>query len=109
MLHLSSRLVDLAKEAAEHDGRLARRPLTNSSREIKAHLMLLPKLTQLAEAIDASIKSLGPVSSSVTCKTLYIRRQMARDLLNGEFCILKSTSAWLKNYCHTLITTDCQR
>ncbi|CAN6693026.1 unnamed protein product [Malus baccata var. baccata] len=47
---------DLAKEAAQHDGRLARRPLTNSSREIEAHQMLLSKLTQLAEDCDASIK-----------------------------------------------------
>ncbi|XP_068316338.1 uncharacterized protein [Pyrus communis] len=49
-------LSDLAKEAAEHDGRLARRPLTNSIREIEAHQMLLSKLTQLAEDCDASIK-----------------------------------------------------
>ncbi|KAM1162117.1 hypothetical protein ACFX11_001215 [Malus domestica] len=34
-------LSDLAKEAAEHDGRLARHTLTNSGREIKAHQMLL--------------------------------------------------------------------
>ncbi|XP_070678453.1 ribulose-1,5 bisphosphate carboxylase/oxygenase large subunit N-methyltransferase, chloroplastic isoform X7 [Malus domestica] len=92
-------LSDLAKEAAEHDGRLARRPLTNSSREIKAHQMLVSKLTRLAEDYDASIMSLGLVSSPITCGRLHIRRQMARDLLNGELRILKSASAWLRNYC----------
>ncbi|XP_050122351.1 uncharacterized protein LOC126599678 isoform X5 [Malus sylvestris] len=102
-------LSDLAKEAAEHDGRLARRPLINSSREIEAHQMLLSKLTQLADDCDASIKSLGPISSPVTCERLSIRRQMAQDLLNGELRILKSASAWLRNYCDTLTTTDCYR
>ncbi|XP_068316335.1 fructose-bisphosphate aldolase-lysine N-methyltransferase, chloroplastic-like [Pyrus communis] len=102
-------LNDLAKEAAEHDGRLARRPLTSSIREIEAHQMLLSKLTQLAEDCDASIKSLGHVSSPVTCERHSIRRQMAQDLLNGELHILKTASAWLRNYCDTLTTTDCHR
>ncbi|KAB2597154.1 histone-lysine N-methyltransferase setd3 [Pyrus ussuriensis x Pyrus communis] len=92
-------LSDLAKEATEPTGRLARRPLRNSSGEIKAHQMLLSKLTRLAEDYDASIMSLGLVSSPITCERLYIRRQMARDLLNGELRILKSASAWLRNYC----------
>ncbi|CAN6567544.1 unnamed protein product [Malus baccata var. baccata] len=92
-------LSDLAKEAAEHDGRLARRPLTNSSREIKAHQMLVSKLTRLVEDYDASIMSLGFVSSRITRGRLHIRRQVARDLLNGELRILKSASAWLRNYC----------
>ncbi|KAM1162125.1 hypothetical protein PS2_001168 [Malus domestica] len=70
---------------------------------------MLSKLTQLAEDCDASIKSLGPVSSPVTCERLSIRREMAQDLLNGEHRILKSPSAWLRNYCDTLTTTDCHR
>ncbi|KAM1069280.1 hypothetical protein ACFX13_001245 [Malus domestica] len=70
---------------------------------------MLSKLTQSAVDCDASIQSLGPVSSPVTCERLSIRRQMAQDLLNGELCILKSASAWLTNYCDTLTTTDCHR
>ncbi|KAK9913356.1 hypothetical protein M0R45_037174 [Rubus argutus] len=99
-------LNDLAKEAAQHDGRLARRTLTNRSREIEAHQMLKEKLTQLAEDYDASIKSLGPESSPGACKRLSLRRQMARDLLNGELRILKSACAWLKDYCATLTAAD---
>lgn len=34
---------------------------------------------------------------------------MARDLLSGELRILESASAWLKNYCATLMATDCHR
>ncbi|RXI09053.1 hypothetical protein DVH24_023197 [Malus domestica] len=59
---------------------------TINSREIEAHQML-SKLTQLAEDCDASIKF-----SSYMQKTFY-RRQMVRDLLNGELRILKSASA----------------
>ncbi|PRQ58965.1 putative [Ribulose-bisphosphate carboxylase]-lysine N-methyltransferase [Rosa chinensis] len=99
-------LSDLANEAVEHDGRLARRPLTNRSREIEAHQMLMEKLTQLAEDCDASFKSLGPVSSPVTFERPSLRKQMARDLLNGELRILKSACAWLKDYCTTLTATD---
>lgn len=68
--------------------------------------MLKEKLTQLAEDYDASIKSLGPKSSPGTCKRLSLRRQMARDLLNGELRILKSACAWLKDYCATLTAAD---
>ncbi|XP_034202759.1 ribulose-1,5 bisphosphate carboxylase/oxygenase large subunit N-methyltransferase, chloroplastic isoform X2 [Prunus dulcis] len=102
-------LSDLVEEAAQHDGRLARRPLTNISREIKAHQMLISTLTQLAEDYDASVKSLGPISSPATRERLSHRRQMARDLLSGELRILESASAWLKNYCATLMATDCHR
>ncbi|PQP97283.1 ribulose-1 5 bisphosphate carboxylase/oxygenase large subunit N-methyltransferase chloroplastic isoform X1 [Prunus yedoensis var. nudiflora] len=102
-------LSDLVEDAAQHDGRLARRPLTNICREIKAHQMLISTLTQLAEDYDASVKSLGPVSSPVTCERLSHRRHMARDLLSGELRILESASAWLKNYCATLTATDSHR
>nr|XP_011469716.1 PREDICTED: ribulose-1,5 bisphosphate carboxylase/oxygenase large subunit N-methyltransferase, chloroplastic isoform X2 [Fragaria vesca subsp. vesca] len=102
-------LSDLANEAAEHDGRLARRPLTNRSREIEAHQMLMEVLTQLAEDCDASIKSLGPVSSPAMCERLSLRTQMARDLLNGEIRILNSARAWLLHYCTTLIATNCHQ
>ncbi|XP_068314857.1 uncharacterized protein [Pyrus communis] len=57
------------------------------------------------------LKSLGPISSPIACQRLSIRRQMARGLLNGELRlrVLKSASAWLRNDCDTLTTTDCYR
>lgn len=51
-----SELGDLALEAAQNDGRLARRPLTDRSREILAHEILLLRITQLMEEYDAAIK-----------------------------------------------------
>lgn len=100
-------LGDLALEAAQNDGRLARRPLTDRSREILAHEILLLRITQLMEEYDAAIKSLAPVRSPLLkCETLAFRSQMAQDLLNGELRILKSASAWLKNYCATLTTRN---
>lgn len=51
-----SDLSDLAMEAAQNDGRLARRPLKNSSREIQAHDILLSRITQLIEEYNASIE-----------------------------------------------------
>lgn len=51
-----SELSDLAKEAAQNDGRLARRPLSNRSKEICAHEKLLLLITQLIEKYNATIK-----------------------------------------------------
>ncbi|KAM3698176.1 hypothetical protein ACJW31_06G169400 [Castanea mollissima] len=98
-------LSDLAKEAAQNDGRLARRPLSNRNKEIRAHEKLLLLITQLIEEYNATIKSLVPVNSTPMCERLAVRRQMARDLLSGELRILKSASMWLKSYCTTLTTT----
>lgn len=98
-------LSDLAKEAAQNDGRLARRPLSNRSKEICAHEKLLLLITQLIEEYNATIKSLVPVNSTRMCERLAVQRQMSRDLLSGELRILKSASMWLKSYCTTLTTT----
>jgi hypothetical protein len=43
-------------EAAQNDGRLARRPLKNSSREIQAHEILLSRISQLIEEYNVSMK-----------------------------------------------------
>ncbi|RVW49373.1 hypothetical protein CK203_092697 [Vitis vinifera] len=75
-------LSDLAVEAAQNDGRLARRPLKSWNREIQAH-QSLPLASPLYE-------------------TFALRKQMARDLLTGELRVLKSAGAWLENYCATL-------
>ncbi|XP_021663079.2 uncharacterized protein LOC110651906 isoform X4 [Hevea brasiliensis] len=96
-------LSDLVIEAAQNDGRLARRPFKSRSREIQAHEIMLSHLTQLIEEYDTSVKSLGHADSPTTCKRFALRRQMALDLLTGELRILKSASAWLKNYCASLL------
>lgn len=94
----SPELSDLAIEASQTDGRLARRPL-DRTREIEAHKMLLSHITQLIQTHNAAIKSLDPVNFSSTCESLILRRQMARELLRGEFRVLQSAAAWLENYC----------
>lgn len=50
-----SELNDLVEEAAQNDGRLARRPLKDISKEIQAHLMLLSVFIQLIEERNAII------------------------------------------------------
>ncbi|XP_027934817.1 ribosomal lysine N-methyltransferase 4 isoform X2 [Vigna unguiculata] len=98
----SQELNDLVEEAAQNDGRLARRPLKDISKEIQAHLMLLSVFIQLIEERNAIIMSLGSCRSPPLCERLSVRRTMAQDLLNGELRILKSVSAWLENYCVSL-------
>ncbi|XP_059458750.1 ribulose-1,5 bisphosphate carboxylase/oxygenase large subunit N-methyltransferase, chloroplastic [Corylus avellana] len=95
-------LSDLSSEATQNDGRLARRPLKNRSKEIQAHEILLLRITQIMEEYNAAMKPLAPVSSSSMCEKLALRKQIARDLLGGELHVLKSASAWLSNYCATL-------
>ncbi|GLT70063.1 hypothetical protein SLA2020_421640 [Shorea laevis] len=95
----SQELCDLAIEASQSDGRLARQPLKDRRREIQAHKMLLSHISQLIEKHDAAIKSLDPTNCLSTCKGLVHRMQMARDLLGGELRVLQSVAAWLKNYC----------
>ncbi|XVE69022.1 hypothetical protein DITRI_Ditri09bG0116300 [Diplodiscus trichospermus] len=102
-------LSDLAAEAAQIDGRLARRPLKDSRRELQAHQMLLSHISHLMEKYDVAIKALDPVNFPSTCNIFSLRRQMAEDLLTGELRILKSASTWLKNYCADLKSTiRCQ-
>ncbi|XP_068637796.1 fructose-bisphosphate aldolase-lysine N-methyltransferase, chloroplastic isoform X2 [Aristolochia californica] len=85
-------LDDLATEATQNDGRLARRPLGNKNREVESHRILLLEITNMVREYIASIKLLRKESSHS------IRRQMASDLLTGELRVLKSASAWLMNY-----------
>ncbi|RDX75472.1 Histone-lysine N-methyltransferase setd3, partial [Mucuna pruriens] len=98
----SQELEDLVVEAAQTDGRLARRPLQDISKEIQAHMMLLSLFIQLIEERNATIMSLDSSYSPSLCERLSVRRLMARDLLLGELRILKSASAWLENYCSSL-------
>ncbi|KAJ8535488.1 hypothetical protein K7X08_023208 [Anisodus acutangulus] len=84
---------DLAVEAAENDGRLARRPLKDNIREIQAHQFLLSKITELIEEYNASIKSLELPNLCMVGK-LDSRRQMAQYLLTGELHRLKANRLW---------------
>ncbi|KAL9316952.1 hypothetical protein ACSQ67_013469 [Phaseolus vulgaris] len=98
----SQELDDLVEEAAQNDGRLARRPLKDITKEIQAHLMLLSVFIQLIEERNETITSLGSCHCPPFCESLFVRRVMAQDLLFGELRILKSASAWLENYCFSL-------
>jgi chromatin segregation and condensation protein Rec8/ScpA/Scc1 (kleisin family) len=51
-----SELSDLALEATQNDGRLARRPLKSRSKEIQAHQILSLRITQIMEDYNAAIK-----------------------------------------------------
>lgn len=53
---LYSELRDLAVEAEQTDGRLARRSLKIKDREIEAHQFLISQITQLIEDYHASIE-----------------------------------------------------
>lgn len=92
-------LNELAMEAVQNDGRLARRPLRICSKEIEAHKILLSHITQLIEEYNVSLESLETVNSPSMYGRFALRKQMARDLLTGELRILKSAAAWLSNYC----------
>ncbi|KAL0393902.1 UNVERIFIED_CONTAM: hypothetical protein Slati_4356400 [Sesamum latifolium] len=96
-------LNDLAVEAARKDGRLARYPLKNKNREIAAHQLLLSEISQLVEEHNKYIKLLVPAPPYLCGKSV-LRRRLAQDLLTGELRVLKSASAWLENYCSTLLT-----
>lgn len=51
-----SELSDLAKEAAQTDGRLARNPLKNRTVELQAHEFLLSRISRSIEGYSAAIK-----------------------------------------------------
>ncbi|KAG6409693.1 hypothetical protein SASPL_127735 [Salvia splendens] len=94
-------LHDLAKEAAENDGRLARKPLKNKSRELAAHQLLLSEMSRLIKDHDEHIKSRAPTPPTLREKSA-LRQKLALDLLSGELRVLKSASAWLESYCSRL-------
>ncbi|XP_073113308.1 ribulose-1,5 bisphosphate carboxylase/oxygenase large subunit N-methyltransferase, chloroplastic isoform X2 [Elaeis guineensis] len=89
----------LTVEAAEDDGRLARRTLTDRDREIQAHHMLLSLFIPMIRDYDSALKVLESLNNARVGNQLSIRRQMAKDLLKGELRVLQSACAWLTNYC----------
>ncbi|KAH6804530.1 SET domain-containing protein [Perilla frutescens var. frutescens] len=96
-------LDNLRNEAAQNDGRLARKPFKNKNREIAAHRLLLSEVSHLITEYEKHIKLLVPTPPFL-CERSAPRRRLALDLLTGELRVLKSASAWLENYCLTLRT-----
>ncbi|KAK1409538.1 hypothetical protein QVD17_36064 [Tagetes erecta] len=94
-------LQELAIEAAQNEGRLARIPLKNRDKELEAHQFLHSKCVQSIDNLHAALKPLSHLKSGNETR----RMQIARDLLNGELRMFKSASAWLKGYCEALKQT----
>ncbi|XP_047333019.1 fructose-bisphosphate aldolase-lysine N-methyltransferase, chloroplastic isoform X2 [Impatiens glandulifera] len=99
----SQELDELENEASKGDGRIARLPLRNSSKEIEAHKFLLSQITLLITEYISSLKSIETTTLLCMTDKYTLRKKMARDLLIGEVRILKSASDWLKNYCVQLL------
>ncbi|XP_078445421.1 SET domain-containing protein isoform X3 [Wolffia australiana] len=92
-------LEEMNVEASENDGRLARRPLKNRTREITGHRILLSQITSMIQRYDVSLQSLRYVAIAPGRSEWPCRIEMARDLLSGELRVLKSAYSWLCNYC----------
>ncbi|XP_039136348.1 ribulose-1,5 bisphosphate carboxylase/oxygenase large subunit N-methyltransferase, chloroplastic isoform X1 [Dioscorea cayenensis subsp. rotundata] len=90
-------------EAAENDGRLARRTLKDMSKEILAHHILLAQLERAVHSHVAAITALSSAQTYNDHSRFTYRRQMARDVLEGELCVLRSACDWIKNYCLRLL------
>ncbi|CAA0831949.1 SET domain-containing protein [Striga hermonthica] len=99
--HSQEELNELALVAEENDGRLARCPLKDKNREIAAHRHLFTEISRLIEEYDKRIEFLA-YAPMCTCGKSATRRQLARELLSGESCVLKSAAVWLENYCLAL-------
>ncbi|KAL0714459.1 hypothetical protein Bca4012_021438 [Brassica carinata] len=97
-------LNDLSKEAEQNDGRLARLPYKDRSRELEAHKIILSHINRLIEDHNVCIKELEASNCRFESQRFTVRRQMARDLLFGELRVLKSAAEWLNHYCTNLVS-----
>ncbi|KAG2328948.1 hypothetical protein Bca52824_000128 [Brassica carinata] len=97
-------LNDLSKEAEQNDGRLARLPFKDRSRELEAHKIILSHINKLIEDHNVCIKELEASNRRFESQRFTVRRQMARDLLFGELRVLKSAAEWLNHYCTNLVS-----
>ncbi|KAL5222535.1 hypothetical protein ABZP36_027248 [Zizania latifolia] len=95
-------LEEMAIEAAESDGRLARRPLKNVEREIHAHRRLLLHLDDMIQGHSTAIEQLEVIDDPSSRSMHPFRKEMAKDLLAGEHRVLQSARAWVANYCETV-------
>ncbi|CDY40197.1 BnaA09g34790D, partial [Brassica napus] len=82
-------LNDLSKEAEQNDGRLARLPFKDRSRELEAHKIILAHINSLIVDHSVCIKELGASNFRFESQRLTVRRQMARELIFGELRHLK--------------------
>ncbi|KFK34754.1 hypothetical protein AALP_AA5G188900 [Arabis alpina] len=98
-------LTDLSKEAAKNDGRLARLPFEDRSRELEAHKIILSHINRLIEDHSACIKEMEASNCHSVSQRFAVKRQMARDLLFGELRVLRSAAEWLDRYCTKLFST----
>ncbi|KAJ4770711.1 SET domain-containing protein [Rhynchospora pubera] len=92
-------LEEMAKEAAQSDGRLARSPLKNRQREMQAHLILFQHLDRMIQGHLAALKGLQNMNVPDSSEAFSTRRKMAKDLLGGELRVLHSAHSWLAAYC----------
>lgn len=98
----SEELEEMAMEAAENDGRLARRPLKHAEREVHAHRKLLMHLDNIIQSHSTAIEQLEIVDGAASRSMHPFRKKMAKDLLAGELQVLQSAHAWIANYCETV-------
>uniref|UniRef100_A0A0E0FZM7 NAB domain-containing protein n=1 Tax=Oryza nivara TaxID=4536 RepID=A0A0E0FZM7_ORYNI len=82
-------LEEMAMEAAESDGRLARCPLKNMEREIHAHRRLLLHFAEMIQGHSAAIEQLEIVDGPASRSMHPFRKEMAKDLLVGELRVLE--------------------
>ncbi|KAF8749183.1 hypothetical protein HU200_012722 [Digitaria exilis] len=98
----SSELEEMSAEADRDDGRLARCPLGNKEKEIHAHRMLLLHLDDEIQGYFTAIEHLE-IDNNYASRSMHpFRKEMAKDLLVGEFRVLQSARAWVENYCDNL-------
>ncbi|CDY40200.1 BnaA09g34820D [Brassica napus] len=97
-------LNDLSKEAEQNDGRLARLPFKDRSREVEAHKIILAHINSLIVDHSVCIKELGASNFRFESQRLTVRRQMARELIFGELRVLRSAAEWLIHYCTNLFS-----
>ncbi|CAN7061269.1 unnamed protein product [Brassica oleracea var. botrytis] len=97
-------LNDLSKEAEQNDGRLARLPFKDRSRELEAHKIILAHINSLIVDHSFCIKELEASDCHFESQRFTVRRQMARDLLFGELRGLRSAAEWLNHYCANLFS-----
>ncbi|XP_051228625.1 fructose-bisphosphate aldolase-lysine N-methyltransferase, chloroplastic isoform X2 [Lolium perenne] len=95
-------LEEMAMEAAENDGRLARRPLKHAEREVHAHRKLLFHVDNMIQGHSTAIEQLEIVDGTASRNMHPFRKEMAKDILAGELQVLQSAHAWAANYCETV-------
>ncbi|KAH0910910.1 LOW QUALITY PROTEIN: hypothetical protein HID58_034231 [Brassica napus] len=94
------KLNDLSKEAEQNDGRLARLPFKDRSRELEAHKIILAHINSLIVDHSVCIKELGASNFRFESQRL----TMARELIFGELRVLRSAAEWLIHYCTNLFS-----